>query len=154
MESDEDDTLWKRWGFTDVPSGFPDSPTQPDLGLDARSMQNNKQRSLAQAAADLTTEALAQYAFAGREPGMSVATEIVQGIINGYGAINPAQRFEVAYALQHIVDRFIVRELSMLVMPPRNARMTWKQAAALVNVPRATLYDRYGDRVTDLRHKA
>ncbi|MDQ4214071.1 hypothetical protein [Microbacterium capsulatum] len=156
MESDDDDTLWhnENWGFVDVPSGIPDSQIERHFGLDARTMQNNKQRSIAQVAADLTKEALTQYAYAGREPGMSVATEIVRGIINGYGAIDPGHRFEVAYALRGIVEEFVVRELSMLVMPPRNSRMTWAQAAALVGVPESSLHYRYAPRVFNPQAKA
>lgn len=156
MQSDDDDRLWHNDSrrFSDALSGIPNSPIEADFGLDARTMQNNKQRSIAQVAADLTKEALTQYAYAGRAPGMAVATEILRGIINGYGAMNPAQRFEVAYALRGIVEELIVRELSLLVMPPRNSRMTWKQAAALVDEKRATLYDQYRPKVSDLRHKA
>lgn len=157
MESEDDDTLWANGsgGFADVPSGIPDSSIERKFGLDARTMKNNNQRSIAQVAADLTTEALTQYAYVGREPGMDVATEIVRGIINGYSAIDPGHRFEVAYALRGIVDdEFVVRELSMLVMPPRHSRMTWAQAAALVDVRRATLYGQYRPKVRDLRHKA
>lgn len=155
MASDDDDMLWPSGsrGFVEVPSEIPDNSIERDFDSDARTMKNNEQRTIARAAADLTTEAMAQFALVGRDPGMIIATEMVRGIINGHGLVDPTRRFAVAYALRDIVEDFVIRELSTLVMPPRNSRMTWEEAAALVNESRSTLWERYRPLVMDPRDR-
>lgn len=150
MERDDDETPPDNdsRNFTDALSGFPETSIEENLGSETRTMNNNNEvRTLTSATAGVTERMLAQRVHDGRSIDMSVATEIIQGVIQGYRGVTSMTRFEVAWKLPEIIEGIIVDELSRLIYAPTGTRLTWQAAAELVNSPRSTLYDRFGDKV-------
>ncbi|MGH8953702.1 MAG: hypothetical protein ACRDVF_01680 [Microbacterium sp.] len=145
-EADGDDWARRFHDRVDPPSEISFSHGLREIGPEARSM-NNKQRYLADVAAELVKTVLTKNVVDGRQPDMSVASQVLRGIVRGYDAVTPVNRFQVAHSMIDVVDALVVDELSKLVMPSRNSRLTWKQAAELVGLPESTLHSRYGDRV-------
>ncbi|MFS0852555.1 hypothetical protein [Microbacterium sp. 179-I 3D4 NHS] len=146
-EADGDDWEQRFYDCVDPPSEISFSDCLREIGLEARSMQNNKPRYLVDVAAELVKTVLTKNVVDGRQPDMSIASHVLRGIVSGYDAVTPMHRFQVAHSMIDVVDALVVDELSKLVMPSRNSRLTWKQAADLVGLPESTLHSRYGDRV-------
>lgn len=146
-EGDGDDWTQRFYDCVDPPSEISFSDGLRETDPEARSMQNNKPRYLADVAAELVKTVLTKDVVDGRQPDMSIATQVLRGIVSGYDAVTPINRFQVAHSMIDVLDALVVDELSKLVMPSRNSRLTWKQAAALVGIPESTLHSRYGDRV-------
>lgn len=154
MTSDDDDMLHdsERVSIEDVLSRFPDAPIEEILGLEAQTMQNNNEgKTLTNATADVTQRMLARRVHDGKSVDMSVAAEIIRGVILGYRGVTSMTGFEVAYQLPKVVDELIVLELSRLVRAPKGSRLTWKAAADLVGISDSSLHYKYGNRVYDLK---
>ncbi|MFF7292014.1 hypothetical protein ACFY9N_05705 [Microbacterium sp. NPDC008134] len=144
-----DEDAWRRLiaRMCELPSEISFGDVLRETGPEARSMQNNKPRYLADVTAELVKTVLTKNVIDGRRPDMSIASQVLRGTVSGYDAVTPMNRFQVAHSMIDVVDALVVDELSKLVMPSRNSRLTWKQAAHLVGLPESTLHSRYGDRV-------
>lgn len=150
MASDDDGPLRDSdsWRFADDLSGFPDASIEENLGLEARTMQNNNEaRTLTNATADVTQRMLAHRVHDGKSVNMSVATDIIRGVIAGYSGITSMTRVEVVFKLAEVVDGLIVDEVSRVRHAPKGSKLTWQALADLVGWRRSTLHGRYRNRV-------